>query len=226
MGSCEVLLAFGHGNKFRHIAAHTIANHIGHERAWGLLFLHAVFGCDTMSAISGIGKKTVWDIWNSMPNLGKVFTHLSHAPSEVTSNDMDEIERFLVLLYSRTSPLKKVNDARKQLFCHGNRQVENIPPTKEVLHQHVKRAAFQAGHIWGQSQILKPEVPLPHEWGWVKSDKDGWQPFWMVMPEASKGCHQLIKCKCKKRCTGNCKCFVTNLPCTQLCLCSGQCFQE
>ena len=35
MGSCEVWLAFGHGNKFRHIAAHTIANHIGHERAWG-----------------------------------------------------------------------------------------------------------------------------------------------------------------------------------------------
>ena len=89
MGSCEVWLAFGHGNKFRHIAAHTISNHIGHERAWGLLFLHAVSGCDTMSAISGIGKKTVWDIWNSMPNLGKVFTHLSDAPSEVTSNDMD-----------------------------------------------------------------------------------------------------------------------------------------
>ena len=96
MGSCEVRLAFGHGNKFRHIAAHAITNHIGHERAWGLLFLHAVSGCDTVSAISGIGKKTVWDIWNSMPNLGKVFTHLSHTPSEVTSNNMDEIERFFV----------------------------------------------------------------------------------------------------------------------------------
>ena len=68
---------------------------------------------------------------------------------------------------------------------------------KEALHQHVKRAAFQAGHIWGQSQIPKPEVPSPHQWEWVKSDKDGWQPFWTVMPEASKGCHQLIRCKCK-----------------------------
>ena len=46
MGSCEVWLAFGHGNKFRHIAAHTIANHIGHEHAWGLLFLHTVSGCE------------------------------------------------------------------------------------------------------------------------------------------------------------------------------------
>ena len=161
-----------------------------------------------------------------MPNLGKVFTHLSHAPSEVTSNDMNEIKRFFILLYSRTSPLKKVNDACKQLFSHGNRKVENILPTKQVLCQHVKRAAFQAGHIWEQSQIPKPEVPSPHEWGWVKSDKDGWQPFWMGMPEASKGCPQLIRCKCKKRCTGNCKCFMANLPCTQLCLCSGQCFQE
>ena len=77
-----------------------------------------------------------------MPNLGKVFHHLSHAPAEVTTDDMDEIERFFVVLYKRTSPLKKVNEARKQLFAHGNRKVENIPPTKEALHQHVNRDSF------------------------------------------------------------------------------------
>ena len=73
-----------------------------------------------------------------MPNLGKVFYHLSHAPAEVANDYMDEIERFFVVLYKRTSSLKKVNEARKQLFAHGNRKVENIPPTKEALCQHVK----------------------------------------------------------------------------------------
>ena len=51
--------------------------------------------------------------------------------------------------------------------------MENIPPMKEALRKHVKRAAFQAGHIWGQSQIPKPKVPSPHEWGWVKVTKMG-----------------------------------------------------
>ena len=102
-----------------------------------------------------------------MPNLGKLFYHLSHAPAEVTNDHMDEIERFFVVLYKRTSPLKKVNEARKQLFAQGNRKVENIPPTKEALRQHVKRAVFQAGHIWGQSQIANPVIPSPADWGWV-----------------------------------------------------------
>ena len=60
MNGCELWLAFGHGRKIRYIAAHAIATHIG---PWGLLFMHAVSGCNTVSAISGIGKKTVWDIW-------------------------------------------------------------------------------------------------------------------------------------------------------------------
>ena len=63
---------------------------------------------------------------------------------------MDTLERFVVLLYKRTSPLQKVNEARKILFACGNRQIENIPPTRAALFQHAKRALFQAGHIWGK----------------------------------------------------------------------------
>ncbi|KAJ8031729.1 hypothetical protein HOLleu_25019 [Holothuria leucospilota] len=177
MNGCAMWLAFGHEKNFRHIAAHTISTHIGPERSWGLLFLHAVSGCDTVSAISGSGKKTVWDIWSSKPNLGKVFIHLSHAPAEVTNDDMDNIERSFVVLYSRTSSLKKVNEASKQLFAQGNRKLENIPPTKEALRQHKKRAVFQAGHIWGQSQIANQELPLLSDWGWEKNADDVWHPF-------------------------------------------------
>ena len=68
-----------------------------------------------------------------MPNLGSVFKRPSHAPSEVTGEDMNAIERFFVLLYSRTTSQEKVNDACKQLFSQRNRQVENIPPMNEAL---------------------------------------------------------------------------------------------
>ena len=51
------------------------------------------------------------------------------------------------------------------MFAKGNRQLENIPPTREALRQHAKRAVYQAGHIWGQSQTANPDMPSPAEWG-------------------------------------------------------------
>ncbi|MGH0153333.1 UNVERIFIED_CONTAM: hypothetical protein FKN15_028536 [Acipenser sinensis] len=48
------------------------------------------------------------------------------------------LERFVVLLYDRTSDTMKVIDARKQLFTQKSRSLENIPPTQAALKQHIK----------------------------------------------------------------------------------------
>jgi len=57
---------------------------------------------------------------------------------------MGLLERFVVLMYNRTSGHMEVNKARKQLFTQKARTLENIPPTQAALLQHVKRATFQA----------------------------------------------------------------------------------
>ncbi|CAM1324835.1 Uncharacterised protein r2_g3373 [Pycnogonum litorale] len=89
--------------------------------------------------------------------------------------------------------------------------------------QHIKRAAYQAGHVWTKTLLANPNLPAPIEWGWAK-DGDFWCPVWSLKPEASKTCRELIKCSCRKsNCTGRCKCHKANLPCTQLCVCEGQC---
>ena len=116
-----------------------------------------------MHALSG--KKTAWDIWRPLPNLKTSFCRLSQTPEKTTEADMEELERFVVLLYSRTSQFITVNDARKVLFSHGNRGLQNIPPSKAALLQHVKRAAYQAGHVWGQALIANPSLPSPSKWG-------------------------------------------------------------
>ncbi len=54
---CEIWVAFGHGSKLRYIPCHDIANKIGKEPSQGLLFLHSISGCDTVSSFRGIGKK-------------------------------------------------------------------------------------------------------------------------------------------------------------------------
>ena len=59
---CKIWVAFGHGSKLRYIPCHLISAELGNDATWGLLFLHAISGCDTVSAFYGIGKKTAWAV--------------------------------------------------------------------------------------------------------------------------------------------------------------------
>ena len=97
--NCEVWIAFGHGNKLRYIPCHRIANELGTDASCGLLFFHAVSGCDTVSAFRGVGKKTARDIWCSMSHLDQIF-----APKQIFTVDLKQLERVVVLLYQRSSP--------------------------------------------------------------------------------------------------------------------------
>ena len=226
LDNCEIWVAFGYGSKVRYIPCHQIAINIGSDASWGLLFLHAVSGCDTVSSFHGIGKKTAWNAWCSMPHLKPLFAKLSRAPSHLTAQDFEELERFVIIMYQRTSTASHVNEARKKLFIQRYK-MENIPPTLDALEQHVKRAVYQAGHIWGQSLIGYPEVPSPESWGWERvTNESSWTPRWTTLPEASKACEELVKCMCKKSCSNRCSCVKASLKCTQLCFCSGQCVRE
>ena len=101
--NCEVLIAFGHGNKLRYIPCHRIANKLGTDAYCGLLFFHAASGCYTVSAFCGVGKKTSRAIWRSMSHLYQIFAGLSHAPKQIYPEDLKQLERVAVLLYQRTS---------------------------------------------------------------------------------------------------------------------------
>ena len=106
----EVWLAFGTVmNYFQYLAAHQIAACLGSERS---LALHALTGCDTVSAFVGHGKKTAWTIWNS-----DTLLRLAHAPNEVSEQSMHTIGRFVILLYDRTIICTDVNKARCQEGC-------------------------------------------------------------------------------------------------------------
>ena len=119
------------------------------------------------------------------------------------------------ILIDKTSEATEFNEARKQLFTRKTRAVENMPPTKAALEQHMKRAAFQA-HVWCKSLETDPQLPSPADWGWVK-EESGWQSLWTTLAEASQGCYELIHCGCKKACTNRCKCKKSALKCTALC---------
>ena len=69
---------------------------------------------------------------------------MAATPINVSEECISHLERFVVLLYDRTSTKVRVNDARKQLFAQKGRVFDAIPPTKASLLAHTKRAAYQA----------------------------------------------------------------------------------
>ena len=107
----EVWLAFGVGKHFRYIAAHEIARQLGTPKSKALPMLHAFTGCDVVSLFYGRGKKSAWNAWRVCPTMTTVFMQLADLPTQVSEESLREIERFVVVLYDRTSALSSVNEA-------------------------------------------------------------------------------------------------------------------
>ena len=183
----------------RYLPIHKIASSLTTKQREGLPFFHALTGCDTVSFFSGRRKKTAFQAWKCYPEATEVFRALSLPQTILSEQQFRVLERFVVIMYSRTSPHQDVNHARQSMFSQGTRSIESIPPTQAAFEQHVKRAAFQAGHVWARTLHPMQELPSAADWGWNLS-LDGWIPTWSTLPEASKACNELIKCGCKSAC--------------------------
>ena len=84
----ELWIAFGHGVKLRFIPCHLLSSRPGPLTSEGLLYLHALTGCDITSAFRGIGKKTAWNVYISMPELPRLFTDLSRNQKPLSEADL------------------------------------------------------------------------------------------------------------------------------------------
>lgn len=222
-GVNELWIEFGRGKTLKYIPIHEIVNSLGKVSSRAVSFLHALSGCDTTSAVAGKGKLSFYNTWSQLPEITPTFAKLGNVTDVnlVTDDDFTQIERFFIILYSPTLNTENINTARRILFTQGSRSLENIPPTFNCLQKHILRSCYQATN-WSNA-LLKQRPHLdPVVWGWKKSGK-GFVPLWSDLPDASEACRELIKCGCKKKCRGRCKCRKNELSCTELCACSGQC---
>ncbi|KAK6167880.1 hypothetical protein SNE40_021809 [Patella caerulea] len=164
----ELWVSFGTGKNCRLIPVHTISKTLGPQKSMSLLMFHAFTGCDQTSFFLNRGKKTAWQTSKVYKDAEESFAVLSRAPPSVEElhNHMSTIERFVILMYDRTSSCESVDEARQELFTHKGRAIELIPPTSAALFQHAKRAVFQAAYVWGQALLRTPELPDPSDWGW------------------------------------------------------------
>ena len=153
------------------------------------------------------------------PQITQIFAKLSRFPVTIEDTDIQELARFVVLLYDRASSFSDVNAARKALFMQKNTQFDYLPPTMAALRQHIKRAVYQGGIIWGQALQNEPNLPSPDEWGWKENSDHSWAIYWTHLNSISNVCKELCKCSCKKDCGARCSCRKSNLQCTSICNC-------
>ena len=108
IGADEMWIGFGIGKKFRYIPIHEIVLSLGPAKSRSLALFHSFTGCDTVSSFCGRGKKVAFEVWNAFPDITETFLCLGRNPSEVTEDQLSKIERYIVLLYDRTSDIDKV----------------------------------------------------------------------------------------------------------------------
>ena len=60
-------------------------------------------GCDTASTITRQGNKTAWECF---PDVTDVFHHLSKQPDTLSENNPTVLERFVILMYSKTCDIE------------------------------------------------------------------------------------------------------------------------
>ena len=125
---CELWLAFGTGKSFRYLAAHQIAASLKPDMSCALLMFHALTGCDIVSSFAGHGKKTAWSTWTSLPELTDALLILADGPKEIPDDAMNIIERFV--------PRWTMQEGSS---FHENNSLQQIPPTRAALEEHVKR---------------------------------------------------------------------------------------
>ena len=226
----ELWIGYGKPNKYNDIPIHTICSVLGPLKCDALLIFNDFTGTDFVIVFKDVGKKTAWNAWTELGHtLTKTFIEMINNPNclSIDSPQMDLIQKFTVKMYGlrfkTNSDTDKVNAARKYLFTTKLKPLEEIPPNLNYLYQHTLRAVNAANYHLQAMVLNNPITLLYSEFGYIRNERlNCWVPYWSDLPDNSK-CVILTSCKCKVRCSGNCKCSKVPMRCTALCTCKGNC---
>ena len=187
----------------------------------GLIGMHAFTGCDSISSFAGKGKVCSLRLLTSDKYVLETFMELGNEWS-VSELLMEKVEAVTCLIYAPKTSCTHVNDLRYSLFCAKKGEIEShqLPPSRDCLKQHTKRANYQAA-IWKCSLHQCPNIPSPVGNGWEVEKIDGEDQLvnkWMDGHPVPEVLLDLLSCVCSKKCVSpKCVCVVNGLKCTDMC---------
>ena len=213
----ELWFKTGVKDRQRYIPIHDIHLSFGRLLSKCLLSFHALTGCDSTSALSGIGKKKAWNV---LPKNEPIQQDLSKYGENPILQEAEQkvAESFICSIYTSTQKFLNADDARYFLFCQRSLKSEELPPTSDSLSHHLKRANFQVC-VWNRALDPFQNMPSPIGNGWKL--KDGkLAPVLMSRNPVPEGIIELTACHCTtSECKRNCSCKRNELACTEACLC-------
>ena len=186
--------------------------------------VHALTGCDSVSSLFGIGKKSMMK------------TLMQHGPAEfedLTTFSARNVEsavlagrKFIAVLYDpkkvHVDSHQDLNALRVKFSTSREKSLLKLPPSEPAFIQHVKRAAWQA-RVWMNSHLAQPDVGSPLDNGWQLQDEKV-VPIYFEGPTSAELLKGLL-CQCSGRhpCrNGECSCSKAGLGCTELCGCGAE----
>ena len=216
----ELWLKTGVGSNKRYIAIHTTCQTLGTTLSKLLPVFHAITGCDSVSAISGKGKKSAFT--HLKENIGRFTDMQSFGETSTIDTTADYIEtviQFICELYDKQFKSANINALRFKLFTKKSLSDEKLPPTLDALLLHLRRSAYQC-FIWKSACVPLLSLPQPVGNGWI--EKNGQlSPEFMLLDSVPESVLELVQCKCKKGCKNNsCSCRKHKLTCCDACSCS------
>jgi len=182
-----------------------------------LLVIHALGGCDTVSAIFGHGKATVFQKVTKCPSAKKLTDTIQDATATKEQIITAGI-RLIVLLYGGkpTDTLQKMRyDSYSKMVAASTVRPhpERLPPTNKAAEFHILRTHLQAV-VW---QKLSCAALKPEEWGWEEQNGK-LMPIMTDDPVAPDDVLNVVRCKCKAGCNSKlCSCRQNGICCVSAC---------
>ena len=197
-----------------------VQHELGSNICQQLLVLHAISGCDTTSALYGLGKAIFL-------RKAKKSASFSTQVKKFLLPDMERGaieqagERVLVEVYGgrqqdTINKLRYIKYNQKLSSCSTALQPCNLPPTRAAANFHAQRTYYQVQE-WIDLDTDKIDLD-PLKWGW----EDSAGLLLPVLTDIDVGPDHLlkgVKCECKTDCSmiSRCSCKRYGILCTPAC---------
>ena len=217
----ELWFRTGLKDHLRFIPIHEVCQQLSGRILKSLPAFHALTGCDTTSALSGIGKKKPWKVLMRGP-VHQERLGLLGQQAEVDEETVKKCEAFVCDLYPsyKRNP-KNADELRYIIFCQKKPKNESLPPTSDSLRQHINRVNYQT-YVWNRSLDSMAEIPSPEGRGW-SMEEGGLTPKLMSKNPAPTSLLELTTCRCKRSgCSVDCSCANAGLSGTEACTCMAE----
>ena len=123
----------GVGKALRYVPMHEVASSLGPSICKLIPAFHAVTGCDSVSSLCGIGKKSAFNVLKT--NVNELMDMQFFGESPILTLDDDSVVcciRFVCMMYDKSTEYD-INELRFKLFSRKRISSEKLPPTLEAL---------------------------------------------------------------------------------------------